>query len=381
MKINIIVAGRFHVEQLSKILIDNNHDIRIYSSSPKHLFQKNIQQYVFFFPMPFQIFRKIFKIQIPDFLRNLDLFLFDFLVSMFMRKPDVVYGFASTSLACGKRYKDSYYILDRACPHINFQNHILEIESRKLGLPYKNENQFNTNRAICEYQIADKIFVPSIYSSNSFQADSSLRDKVYVTHLGCNEKFEVSKRISHDFTIGFLGENPLRKGLIYLLRASQKKSLENCNFLLRTNLDQFKDHQETQEIINRPNISVIKFIKDIKDFYNSCDVICLPSIDEGWGMVTLEALAQGKPIIVSTNVGSSSLIKNGFNGFVIEPYDSAAIEDNIYRLFKDPQLLDAMQNNAINSYNNFMNSDDSYENKISNFFKNLSLKNLGNIND
>ena len=122
-------------------------------------------------------------------------------------------------------------------------------------------------------------------------------------------------------------------------------------------------------------------MKDIKDFYNSCDVICLPSIDEGWGMVTLEALAQGKPIIVTTNVGASSLIKNGFNGFVIEPYDSAAIEKNISRLFKDPQLLDAMQKNAINSYENFMNSADSYENKISNFFKNLSLKNLENIND
>ena len=109
MKINIIVAGRFHVEQLSRILIGDNHDVKIYSSSPGYLFPKSIQSNVFFVPMPFQIVRKVFKVQIPDFLRNFDLFIFDLLVSLLMRKPDVVYGFASTSLICGRKYKNSSY--------------------------------------------------------------------------------------------------------------------------------------------------------------------------------------------------------------------------------------------------------------------------------
>ena len=373
MKINIIVAGRFHVEQLSRILIGDNHDVKIYSSSPGYLFPKSIQSNVFFVPMPFQIVRKVFKVQIPDFLRNFDLFIFDLLVSLLMRKPDVIYGFASTSLICGRKYKNSYYVLDRACPHITFQNKILENESRNLQLPFKKENSANTKRALAEYAAADAIFVPSIYSSNSFQEHQSLSDKIYITHLGCNGNFQYSANLNEHFTIGFIGENPLRKGLIYLLRASQKCSTEDYKFLLRTNLDQFKDHEETQSIISNKNIDLLDYLENIEDFYNACDIVCLPSIDEGWGMVTLEALAHGKPIIVTTNVGSSSLIKNNFNGFVIEPFSDIAITEKISLLANDPELTKNMQHNAKASYDAFLSSDESYEKKISSYFNKLSI--------
>ncbi len=54
----------------------------------------------------------------------------------------------------------------------------------------------------------------------------------------------------------------------------------------------------------------------IESFYNEADVLLLPTPYDAFGMVVLEALAAGLPVVASANAGASELIENGVNGFV-----------------------------------------------------------------
>ena len=96
-KINIIVPGRFHSELLANFLCKNEFDLRIYSSTPRFYFSQELKDKVIYIPMLLQIIRKLTGRKLPRFLHHLEFLLFDWVVSIFMRKPDIVYGFAGVS--------------------------------------------------------------------------------------------------------------------------------------------------------------------------------------------------------------------------------------------------------------------------------------------
>jgi glycosyltransferase involved in cell wall biosynthesis len=78
----------------------------------------------------------------------------------------------------------------------------------------------------------------------------------------------------------------------------------------------------------------------------SSDVLVLPSLSEGFGLVVTEALACGLPVIVTPNVGASDLILNGREGFVVPVGSSDAIANRLNALDQDRELLAQMSLNA-----------------------------------
>lgn len=69
-------------------------------------------------------------------------------------------------------------------------------------------------------------------------------------------------------------------------------------------------------------------------WYNLIDVLVLPSTQEAYGAVTGEALMAGAKVVVSRKAGSSSLVREGENGFVIAPDNVAAMTECIDKLLK-----------------------------------------------
>jgi len=73
-------------------------------------------------------------------------------------------------------------------------------------------------------------------------------------------------------------------------------------------------------------------------YYAACDVFVIPSIVEAFGLVTVEAMACGKPV-VGTNVGGiPDVIKDGINGFLVEPRNPQSMANKIIVLLKNPNL-------------------------------------------
>jgi len=70
---------------------------------------------------------------------------------------------------------------------------------------------------------------------------------------------------------------------------------------------------------------------EIPLWMNACDVLCLPSLNEGLPNVALEAMACGLPVVASRVGGVPEIVRDGVNGFLIPPSDPAALADALRR--------------------------------------------------
>ena len=86
--------------------------------------------------------------------------------------------------------------------------------------------------------------------------------------------------------------------------------------------------------------------KELALVYQNCDLFLFPSNYEIFGMVLLEALYFGLPVVSSTNGGASVLIRGGENGYMLEGFDPAVWEENILRIVRDRELYEKMKKNA-----------------------------------
>jgi glycosyltransferase involved in cell wall biosynthesis len=69
--------------------------------------------------------------------------------------------------------------------------------------------------------------------------------------------------------------------------------------------------------------------EELSDHYNLCDVFVMPSTGEGFGIVFLEALGCGKPVIAGNRDASAEAVLNGKLGTMVDPEDVAAIAGSI----------------------------------------------------
>jgi glycosyltransferase involved in cell wall biosynthesis len=84
--------------------------------------------------------------------------------------------------------------------------------------------------------------------------------------------------------------------------------------------------------------------RDLPKFYNSCDLLVLPSVGppESFGMVIIEAMASGLPVIVSALPGPSELVDDGVDGFVVPVGDVLLLKERIQSLVDDTALRKRM---------------------------------------
>ena len=75
--------------------------------------------------------------------------------------------------------------------------------------------------------------------------------------------------------------------------------------------------------------------KDIPEILKSIDVFALPTLQEALGTSFIEAMAMGKPVIGADVGGVGEVIKNGVNGYLVEPDDPQALAEAIIKMLKD----------------------------------------------
>jgi len=76
----------------------------------------------------------------------------------------------------------------------------------------------------------------------------------------------------------------------------------------------------------------------LRDFYVAADATVLPSYYESFGMVALEAMACGSPVIASRVGGLTTTVRDGVTGFLVPDGDVEALADHVARLLADADL-------------------------------------------
>lgn len=81
-------------------------------------------------------------------------------------------------------------------------------------------------------------------------------------------------------------------------------------------------------------------------YYQYVDALIFPTFEDIWGMVVLEAMLFGKPILCSSEAGAKEMVKPGYNGFIFNPHSPEEIAQAMISIIENPDLALAMGRNS-----------------------------------
>lgn len=88
------------------------------------------------------------------------------------------------------------------------------------------------------------------------------------------------------------------------------------------------------------NVRLVGFVKDaeLTALYKEASVLAHPALSEGFGLVLLEAMRAGTPVVAADSAGASFIIENGSNGLLVPKSDAEAMARDISRVLDDESL-------------------------------------------
>jgi len=146
----------------------------------------------------------------------------------------------------------------------------------------------------------------------------------------------------------FVGRLEKRKGVNYLLSAYEKVRGEigNCRLLLVGPSTRWSRQYEKQ--IKRRGPADVVFVgrvsqDDLPRYYQTADIVCSPATGrESFGLVLLEAMAMGKPIVASNIDGYASVAAHGEEALMVPPKNKKALAQALITLAADAKLRQEM---------------------------------------
>ncbi len=156
-----------------------------------------------------------------------------------------------------------------------------------------------------------------------------------------------------------------------------------CLFIGATSQNSLDDRayfSKVRDAINRSgfgdNIFITGYREDIPSLINACDVMLHASVEpEPFGMVVLEAMCLGKPVIASDLGGPKEIIEDSVSGVLSPPGDVAALASAIEGLLLNPERRDVIGGQAMARVQN-MFSLKKFSHEINSFYDELTCGNL-----
>jgi alpha-maltose-1-phosphate synthase len=251
-------------------------------------------------------------------------------------------------------------IVEAVNSHVLVQEQILAEEHRRLALPWRRFNPREVRRRVAEVEEADYVLLPSTFVARSFLARGIPAQRLLQVPYpvqkiaGAAESMRRSERDEKVFRVLYVGSISVRKGLRYLIEAFRlfkhpKKEL----WIVGTTAN-----PSGLEDISLPEGT--RFFGPLKgealqDVYARATIFCLPSIEDGFGLVLIEALYYGLPIIATENTGIEDLLSDGKGGMVVPIRDVSAILDWLNLLAEDGGLLERKRMEAAEALNRLEN--------------------------
>lgn len=118
-----------------------------------------------------------------------------------------------------------------------------------------------------------------------------------------------------------------------------------------------QSYQALKELVAELNLQdEIEFLVNkthVASVLSEADLFVLPSRYEGLGLVVLEAMAAGSPVIVSNIDGPAELVCHGENGLLFESGSVDALVHEICKVYAHPEIADRLAVNALNFVRQF----------------------------
>jgi alpha-maltose-1-phosphate synthase len=192
-----------------------------------------------------------------------------------------------------------------------------------------------------ELQLADRVVVASSFTKQTLSA-VAVAAKIDIIPYGAPSSIsDEIKKPSGKLKVLFAGSLGQRKGLSYLLKAiGLTKSSVELTLLGRkaaAGCPPLENAVRKHRWI--PSLSHDAMLREMLNH----DVLVLPSLFEGFGLVILEAMAQGVPVITTDHTAGPDVIQDDVDGFIVPIRSAEAIAEKLDLLASDPGRLMSMK--------------------------------------
>lgn len=260
-------------------------------------------------------------------------------------EQDLFVGWSSMALRCLRRARELGIpgVLERGSSHIAFQTELLGEEYRRHGVRADLASPRIIEAELREYEEADRIAVPSGFARRTFVERGMDESRIIVNPYGVDlEAFHPAPSSERTFRLIHCGALSLRKGVHYLLQAFHELALPDAELWLvggvREEIRPFlARHAGAGVVVPGPRPE-----RELPDLYRSGSAFCLASLEDGFGMVILQAMASGLPVIGSMHTGAPDVVRDGEDGFLVPPRDVDALKEKILYLYENPEARQAM---------------------------------------
>jgi glycosyltransferase involved in cell wall biosynthesis len=197
---------------------------------------------------------------------------------------------------------------------------------------------------------ADYHIVASTFSKQAAIYSGVSQDKIAVCPYGVDKKdFHINNRkFDGKLNVLFVGAVNQRKGIYQLLTVAKEINSPDVIFNI---VGRGRDYcgylyDPYDPYVNfHGHVSYEQLIK----FYTTSHIFVFPTLGEGYGLVLLEALSAGLPLIVTPNCAGRDIVIDEFNGYVVDAGDIIGLKEKILWFKEHSSELQQMSVNAINS--------------------------------
>lgn len=305
MKIAVVTPGRSHLLNMSKELIRQGHDVTFYTMVPPSrceafgLPKKNVVSFFWICAPLMLIFRKM---RLPfDWNRYVYyavVRIVDALAAWRLQPCDLLIGISGCAIKSSKKARRKYGAkigCDRGCKHILSQKAILDATPNA-------ETVFPPDipKELEQYDLADYMALPSVHSRQSFIDNGVAESKLFVNPYGVNiDNFKPTALKKPAYDVIVVGNWCYQKGVDVLVEACRlrKFTLLHVGRIgdapfpageLFAHIDPVEENR-------------------LPEFYEQAKVLCLPSRQDGFGLVLFQAMRCGLPLVYSSETGGPDL--------------------------------------------------------------------------
>ena len=155
------------------------------------------------------------------------------------------------------------------------------------------------------------------------------------------------------FVIANIGRLSEQKGMEYYIQAVPQivEKHPNTRFLI---VGSGEDEHKIKDLVNSLEIDdyviFMGYRTDVQNVISQVDLVVLSSLWEGLPLTPIEAFSVGKTIVATAVDGTTEIVKDGENGFLIEPKNCKQMAEKIVWIIDNFQQRELFENNALLTY-------------------------------
>ncbi len=245
-------------------------------------------------------------------------------------------------------------VMERPNANTRFAYEVVRDECNRLGvtLPPDHEHAYNEEKLRMEeeeYSLATRLLCPSEFVVKTFRDKGYPQEQLIRHFYGYDEKTyypgRESRDSNHGLTMLFVGVCAVRKGLHFALDAwLRSPASKDGTFLIAGEF--LPAYQEKlAPMLAHPSVKVLGHRNDVPELMRKSDILVLPSIEEGFGLVITEAMASGCVPLASD--ACTELCSHMKTGLMHQIGDVKALTQQITMLHEDRSLLAKLRENGL----------------------------------